>query len=133
MLFNEPVIDAPAGVALLSRLKFIICQLLVYDGNEPAEYWSGTRLAQAVPGRTGISDSRPDCTPVMVPLPGNLPYTLAFNEEGPSDLLFLVHFKHPFPPVTGFLSSIPDSTGPVGVFSPITDSRRWVLIILALT
>ena len=75
----------------------------------------------------------PDRAPVMVPLPGNLPYTLAFNEEGPSDLLFLVHFKHPFPPVTGFLSSIPDSTGPVGVFSPITDSRRWVLIILALT
>jgi hypothetical protein len=57
----------------------------------------------------------------MVSFPGDLAYTFAFNEEGPSDLLFLVHFKHPFPPVTGFLSSIPDSTGLVGVFSPITD------------
>lgn len=37
MLFNETVIDAPAGVALLSRLKFIICQPLIYDSNEPAE------------------------------------------------------------------------------------------------
>jgi hypothetical protein len=69
----------------------------------------------------------------MVPLPGNPAYAFTIDKEGSANLFFLVHFKHPFPPVTGFLSSIPDSTGLVGVFSPITDSRRWVLIILALT
>ncbi|HEY90605.1 MAG TPA: hypothetical protein G4O07_02105 [Dehalococcoidia bacterium] len=37
VLFDEPVIDAPAGVALLGRLEFVICQPLVYDGDEPAE------------------------------------------------------------------------------------------------
>jgi hypothetical protein len=57
----------------------------------------------------------------MAPFPGDLAYTLAFNEEGPANLLFLVHFKHLFPPVTGFISSIPVSTSLVGVFSPITD------------
>jgi hypothetical protein len=56
----------------------------------------------------------------MAPLPGDLPYTFAFYEEGPANLFFLVHVKHPFPPISEVSSSIPDSPDPVGVFSTIT-------------
>jgi len=115
------VIDAPAGVTLLDGTELILGQPTVNDGNESAEYRPGTWAGQLIARRTGIPNGCPNRTPVMMPLPGDLAYTLAFNEEGPANLLFLVHFKHLFPPVTSFLSSIPDSTGPVGVFSPITD------------
>jgi hypothetical protein len=121
MLLDEPVIDAPAGVTLLDGTELVICQPPVNDGDELAEYRSGSWAGQLITRRTGIPNCCPNRTPVMMPLPGDLSYTIAFNEESPANLLFLVHFKHPFPPVTGFLSSIPDSTGPVGVFSPITD------------
>jgi hypothetical protein len=39
---------------------------------------------------------------------GEVDIILAFDKEGPADFFFLVHFKHPIPPATGFLSSIPD-------------------------
>jgi len=131
VLLDEPVIDAPASVALLGGTELVLGQPTVDDGDEPPEYRPGPGPGQLVTGRTRIPDSCPDRAPVMVPLPGDLAYTFAFNKEGPANLLFLVHFKHLFPPVTGFLSSIPDSSGLVGVFSPITDRRRWVLFILA--
>jgi hypothetical protein len=54
--------------------------------------------------------------------PGDTAYAFTFDKEGPADLFSLVHFKHPFPPVTGFPSSIPDSPCRVGGFSTITPS-----------
>jgi len=120
MLLDKPVVDAPAGVMLLGRTELVLGKTLVYDGYVRAEHRPGPWFGKLVAGRTCIPDGRPDRAPVMVPLPGNLAYTLAFDEEGPANLLFLVHFKHLFPPVTGFPSSIPDSPGLVGVFSTIT-------------
>jgi hypothetical protein len=65
---------------------------------------------------TPIPDSRPDSAPAVTAFPGNLAYTFSFNEEGPSNMLFLVHFKHPFPPISEVSFSIPDSPDQVGVF-----------------
>jgi hypothetical protein len=53
-------------------------------------------------------DGFPDRSTVVMPFPGYTAYAFAFNEEGPADFFFPVHSKHPFPPVTGFSSSIPD-------------------------
>jgi len=119
-LFDEPVVDAPAGVTLLGGTELVTGQPLIDDGDEGAEYWPGPRLCQLVAGRTGIPDGRPDRAPVVVTLPSDLAYTLAFDEEGPANLFFLVHVKHLFPPISEVSSSIPDSPGPVGVFSPVT-------------
>lgn len=95
-LGDEPVVDAPCGVALLGRAELVSSQPLVYDGDERAEYRPGARLAQLVAGGTGVPDSCPDRAPVMVAFPGNLSYAFALNVEVPAKLLFLVHFKHPF-------------------------------------
>ena len=133
MLLDESVIDSPTGVTLLNGAELILGQPPVNNGDEPAEYRPGPGPAQLVVGKTPVPNGCPDRAPVMVSLPGDLTYTLALNKEGPANLLFLVHFKHLFPPVTGFLSSIPDSTSPVGVFSPITALCGWVLFILAFT
>ena len=73
-----------------------------------------------VVGRTGIPDGRPDRAPVVVTLLRDLSYTLAFDEEDPANLFFLIHVKHLFPPVSEVSSSIPDSPDPVGGFSTVT-------------
>jgi hypothetical protein len=52
----------------------------------------------------------------MMLLTGDLPDAFAFDVEGPANLLFLVHFKHPSPPVSEVSSSIPDSPDQAGVF-----------------
>jgi len=70
--------------------------------------------------RSGIMDGFPDRGTVVMPFPGYSAYAFAFDEEGPAYFFFLVHSKHPFPPVTGFSSSIPDSPRQVGGFSAIT-------------
>jgi len=44
-LFDEPVVDAPAGVMLLGRTELVPSQPFVYDGDEGAEYRSGAWLA----------------------------------------------------------------------------------------
>jgi hypothetical protein len=121
MLLDKTVIDASAGVMLLSGSELVLGQPPIDDGNERSEYRSYPGLGQLVTRRTGIPNGCSDRAPVMVTFPSNLTYTFTFNEKGPANLLSLVHFKHPFPPVTGFLSSIPDSIGLVGAFSPITD------------
>ena len=119
-LFDEPVVYAPAGMTLLGGTELVPGQPLVYDGDVWAEHRPGTRLGKFVVRRAGVPDGRPDRAPVMMPLPGDLAYTFAFDVEGPANLLFLVHVKHLFPPVTGFSPSIPDSPVQVGGFSTAT-------------
>ncbi|MFC2032414.1 hypothetical protein ACFLUS_03505 [Chloroflexota bacterium] len=75
---------------------------LTYSGKDPRPEWLPGPCAGHgdAPGRSGV--------------------IFTFNEEVPANLLFLVHVKHLFPPVSEVSSSIPDSPDPVGVFSPVT-------------
>ena len=109
MLPHQPLVDATAGVTLLRRAGFVLGQPLVYDGDERAEDRPGPRLAQRVAGRAGITKSLADCPPVMMPFSGDAANALALDEVSPADLLYPVHFQHPFPPVAGFPSSLPES------------------------
>jgi hypothetical protein len=56
----------------------------------------------------------------MVQLPGDTVNAFAFDKEGSSNLFFLFHVKHPFPPISEVFSSIPDFPELVGVFSAVT-------------
>jgi hypothetical protein len=81
MFLDEPMINTSARVALLGRLEFVICQPLIYDGHKSAKNWHGPRLGHFILGWTGILNSRTNRTPVMMPLPGDLSYALAFNKK----------------------------------------------------
>jgi len=100
---HETVINAPGGVMLLGRTEPVPGQPFINNGNVWPEYRPDTRPGDLVMGGTAVPDGRPDSAPAVSLLPGYPAYTFPFNEEGPAYLLFLVHFKHPFPPVSVFL------------------------------
>jgi hypothetical protein len=90
-------------------------------------------LCQLVVGKTCIPDGCPNHAPVVVPLLSYPWYTFAFDKEGPANLLFLVHVKHLFSPIT--VSSPAYRIPPVRLvsFHPSLYLLGWVLFILAFT